>query len=85
MTQYYKISPEKATQPTPMSPRRTVVASSRRPAVSRVAERFGMSSMFAVNTPDRHAQTTEQELQAYITGQLSPEGTDMIKFWEVRE
>lgn len=82
MTQYYKEFPKKAT---PLSPRRTVVASSRRPAVSRVAERFGMSDMFITDKLDHQAQTMEQELQAYITGQMSPEGTDMVKFWEVCE
>ena len=82
MTEYYKESPKKAT---PLLPRRTVVASSHHPAVSRVAERFGMSDMFIADKLDHHVQTMEQELQAYIMGQMSPEGTDMVKFWEVCE
>ena len=63
-----------------MSPRRTVIASSRRPAISRVAERFGMKDMFTTDTPDHHTQTIEQELQTYVTAKLSPDGTDMIIF-----
>lgn len=30
------------------------------------------------------AQTVEQEYQAYVNTPLSKEGTDIVKFWEVR-
>jgi hypothetical protein len=59
------------TGPSSQPPRTTAAAPSRAPTFMRLA-----SSL--------QTQTIEQEFQAYITSHLSTEGTDIIKFWEVR-
>ena len=33
---------------------------------------------------DSEAQTLEQEFQSYVTAPLSVEGTNLLRFWEVR-
>jgi hypothetical protein len=52
-------------------------------AYTHLAQKYGLADMRLGASRDRDAQTLEQEYQSYITAPLSPEGTDMLRFWEV--
>ena len=54
------------------------------PAYTHLARKYGLADMWLGTSQDSEAQTLEQEYQSYITVPLSVEGTDMLRFWEVR-
>jgi hypothetical protein len=66
----------------PQAPR-TAAAAPCTPVFTSLADKYGMGDMHISDTSNVETQTIEQELQSYITAQLSAAGTDMMKFWEV--
>jgi hypothetical protein len=54
------------------------------PAYMSLAEQYGLSDDMEIGDPGSRCQATiEQEYQSYITAPLSPQSTDILKFWEV--
>jgi hypothetical protein len=62
----------------------TPVESTAVPAFTHLAQNFGLADMQLGASWDSEAQTLEQEYQSYVTAPLSIEGTDLLRFWEVR-
>src|SRR5882757_108109 len=83
MLQYRQRSTKNTTAGSSLQPPRTV-ASSRQATIPTLAAKFCMSGMLIADEYNPQTQTIEQELQTYITGQPSPSGTNMMKFWEAR-
>jgi hypothetical protein len=54
------------------------------PTFTRLADKYSLADMRIADPSSLQSQTIEQEFQAYITSPLSTEGTNIIKFWEVR-
>lgn len=50
-----------------------------------LAQKYGhaVHDMFVTDTSDLQMQTVEQEFQSYVTGHLSNENIDIVKYWEV--
>jgi len=49
-----------------------------------LAEDYGLTDMY-FETPSNGEQTVDEEFRSYASGALSPPGTNMLKFWEVRD
>jgi hypothetical protein len=75
---------QNATTETTTGSSQPTAAPSRAPTFTRLADKYGMSDMRITDQSSLQAQTIEQEFQAYITSQLSTDGTNLMKFWEVR-
>jgi len=54
------------------------------PAYFTLAEDYGLQDMFFA-TPNNRKQTVQEEFHSYTSGALSPPGTNILKFWEVRD
>ena len=55
------------------------------PLIQSLAERYGLGADMNFTGPQNpHDQTIEQEYQSYVTAPLSADGTNTLKFWEVR-
>ena len=86
MTKYRTTATEKTIAGSSLQPHRTDVASSHPFRLDNLAKKFnipGFDDLLMTDSRNSQTQTIEQELQAYITGQLSPYETDLMKFWEV--
>jgi len=49
-----------------------------------LAEDYGLQDMYFATPSDRE-QTVDEEFRSYTLGALSPPGTNILKFWEVRD
>ena len=86
MTKYRTTATEKTIADSSLQPYRTDIASSQPLRLDNLAKKFnipGFDDLLMTDSRNSQTQTIEQELQAYITGQLSPYETDLMKFWEV--
>ena len=54
------------------------------PAFTSLAEQYGLADMQFGSVEDGKGQTLDEEYRAYVNGALSKQGTDTLKFWEVR-
>jgi len=68
----------------PASTIATPVESTAVPAFTHLARKYGLADMQLGASRDSEVQTLEQEYQSYVTAPLSVEGTDLLRFWEVR-
>jgi hypothetical protein len=62
---------------------RTGTGSRRQPAFASLAQQYGLPEDMHLDSDSIEQQTVEQEFQSYVTSQISPPATDIIKFWEV--
>jgi len=69
---------------TPASTIVTPIESTVVPAFTHLARKYGLPDMQLGASRDSEAQTLEQEYQSYVTAPLSVKGTDLLRFWEVR-
>jgi hypothetical protein len=83
MVKYRQDATTETTARSSSQPRAAAAAPLRTLTYTRLADKYGMSDMRITDPSSLQMQTIEQEFQAYITAQLSVEGTNMIKFWEV--
>ena len=54
------------------------------PAYFTLVEDYGLQDMYPA-TPSDHEQTVNEEFRSYALGELSPPGTNILKFWEVHD
>ena len=60
------------------------VQSNQVPAYFTLAEDYGLPQDMYFATSNNSDQTVEEEFSSYVSGSLSLQGTNMLKFWEVR-
>jgi hypothetical protein len=49
-----------------------------------LAKDYGLQDMYFA-TPSNREQTVQEEFHSYASGALSPQGTNILKYWEVRD
>jgi hypothetical protein len=55
------------------------------PGFTKLADKYlSLDDMRISDSSSLQTQTIEQEFQAYITAPVCAEGTDIVKYWEVR-
>ena len=55
------------------------------PAYATLAADYGLPQDMYFATSNSFEQTVEEEYRSYVSGALSPQGTNILKFWEVRD
>jgi len=54
------------------------------PGFFTLAKDYGLQDMY-FTTPSNCEQTVQEEFHSYASGALSPQGTNILKYWEVRD
>ena len=49
-----------------------------------LAKDYGLQDMYFA-TPSNRKQTVQEEFHSYVSGALSPQGTNILKYWKVRD
>ena len=50
-----------------------------------LAANYGLPQDMYFTTSNSFEQPVEEEYHSYVSGALSPQGTNILKFWEVRD
>jgi len=53
------------------------------PAYAMLAADYGLPQDMYFATSNSFEQTVKEEYRSYVSGALSPQGTNILKFWEV--